>query len=153
MTRAETLVRNQCSALLSPKVEVQSMKRQRVYRTAYIVLLVLGVGVAGCAVTTVPKDLWVKGVRDTLPATLCRDGGYFRSCFEFPASECHDAATRATAACLQQYDAQIPQQLRQPSDGRMWGDMVGTCAGTKVEATLTAKRISNAKCNDPSTWQ
>ena len=129
------------------------MKRQRIYRIAYIVLVVLGVGAAGCADTTVSKDLWAKGMRDTLPATVCRDGGYFRSCFGITASECHDAATSATAACLQQYDAQIPQQLRQPNDGRLWGDMVGTCAGTMVESTLTAKRISSAKCNDPAAWK
>jgi hypothetical protein len=129
------------------------MKRKGVYRTLYILLAALGVGATASAETAVPKDTWVKSMRDFLPAALCRDGWYFRSCFELTASECHAGATTATAACLQQYDTQIPQELQQPDDGRLWGDRVGTCAGTLLEASFRAKRISTAKCNDPSAWK
>lgn len=129
------------------------MRGTWVSRSIYILLAVLGVGATASNETTVPKETWAKSMRDILPAAICRDGWYFRSCFEITASECHAAVTTATAACLQQYDAQIPQELRQPDDGTFWGNRVGTCAGTIFEATFRAKRISTAKCDDPSAWK
>lgn len=102
---------------------------------------------------TVKKENWMAGFKDILPAALCRDRGFFRSCFEISADECHMLLTDATQSCLRQYKDQIPQQLHQPKDGTEWGTKVGVCVGTIIEGSQAAKRIHNTKCDDPTAWK
>jgi len=43
--------------------------------------------------------------------------------------------------------------LKQPEDGRLWGTKIGSCTGTSYDATLLAKKINSAKCNNKSAWR
>ncbi len=129
------------------------MKHKRLSQAVQIILMSIGFYASAAAEVTVQKDTWVKGMENVLPAAFCTDGSYFRSCFSIPVSECHKVATKSTASCLRQHDTEIPTQLIQPKDGSLWGQKVGTCAGTVFAATLKEKFISNSKCNDPSAWK
>jgi hypothetical protein len=92
-------------------------------------------------------------MRNILPASFCKDGTYFRECFEAKATVCHSTATKATESCLRQFEPEIPKQLQQPKDGSFWGNKIGVCAGTIFELTLKQSRINDAKCNDPAHWK
>lgn len=125
----------------------------RFAKTVQIVFLAMGFCANVSAEDTVPKDAWVKAMRDALPAAFCTDNSYFRSCFKIQANECHQVATQSTASCLRQHDAAIPKEFVQPNEGALWGEKVGNCAGTVFFATLREKFTSNAKCNDASAWK
>ncbi len=92
-------------------------------------------------------------MKDALPAAFCKNGTYFRQCFEVTAEDCHKEAREGTESCLLQLKSEIPDQLSQPHDGRKWGERVGTCAGTLYEQGLADKRISSAACNNPDSWR
>jgi len=101
----------------------------------------------------VGKQDWVTSMRQVLPAAFCQEGTYFRSCFTQSPDACHAAANRATAACLTQFDPQIPAQLRQPADGQAWGQKLGQCAGTLFEVSAKKNRVNSAICNNPAAWK
>ena len=103
--------------------------------------------------TVASKELWLSDMRNLLPAMFCRNGSYFRECFEADATVCHSTATGATESCLLQFEPQIPKQLQQPNDGAFWGNKIGICAGTIFEITLQKSRVDSAKCNDPTFWK
>lgn len=115
--------------------------------------LVLVAGSSGAGAQTVDKQAWVTSMRQILPAAFCQEGTYFRSCFTQPLDACHAAANRATAACLTQFDPQIPVQMRQPVDGQAWGQKVGQCAGTLFEVSAKKNRVNSAICNNPAAWK
>jgi hypothetical protein len=102
---------------------------------------------------TVAKEKWLAGMSDILPAAVCRDGWFYRSCFKITAEECHLLVTEATKSCSLQYSSQIPKKLEQPKDGNEWGTKIGTCVGTIIESTQADKRISNEKCDDLTRWK
>jgi hypothetical protein len=108
---------------------------------------------ARAADIVVSKELWLSEMRNVLPAIFCKDGSYFRECFETDTTACHSIATEATESCLRQFEPQIPKQLQQPNDGQIWGSKIGACAGTIFEATLKQSRVNNAKCNNPALWK
>ncbi len=101
----------------------------------------------------VPREDWVSQMSDLLPAALCQDGSWFRSCFTSSAAQCHDTATTATASCLRQYEKQIPATLVQPRDGTKWGQKVGECAGTLFEQQRKNQRVNSEACNDVTRWR
>ena len=101
----------------------------------------------------VSKERWLSEMRNVLPAAFCKDGSYFRECFEAKVTVCHSTATEATESCLRQFEPQIPKQLHQPNDGSLWGNNIGVCAGTIFEITLKKNKVINAKCNNPSLWK
>ena len=119
-----------------------------------IVLTLSGISVSvRAADIVVRKDAWFSDMRNLLPSLFCKDGSYFRECFEANASVCHSTATEATESCMRQFEPQIPEQLHQPNDGGLWGNKIGTCAGTVFEVTLKKSRVNNAKCNNPALWK
>lgn len=101
----------------------------------------------------VSKEQWLASMRTVLPAALCKDGGFFRECFNESATVCHKTVTAANDSCLRQLDSEIPVQLHQPQDGSNWGGKVGVCAATVAAGTLAKSRIHNDKCDNPSLWQ
>ena len=101
----------------------------------------------------VSKESWLSGMRNILPASFCKDGTYFRECFETSTTVCHSTATEATESCLRQFESEIPKLLQQPNDGSFWGARVGVCAGTLFEGSLKQYRVNSAKCNDPAQWK
>jgi hypothetical protein len=101
----------------------------------------------------VGRNEWLVEIQDILPASVCISSGYFRSCYDISADECHDLMTEAIKSCASQYRTQIPAQLEQPEDGTKWGTKIGVCAGTIVEPSLSKRRIPSEKCNDPSAWR
>ena len=65
----------------------------------------------------VSKASWLSDMRNILPASFCKEGGYFRECFTISAAVCHSTATKATESCLRQYEPEITKRLKQPNDG------------------------------------
>lgn len=98
------------------------------------------------SVTKVTKERWITEMRNIFPAYICRDNWYIRTCFDISADECHVKTTEATESCLRQYSSQIPPELEQPMDGKLWGTKIGTCAGTITESQIANKRIYSEKC-------
>ncbi|MCG7965234.1 MAG: hypothetical protein JAY73_05930 [Candidatus Thiodiazotropha taylori] len=101
----------------------------------------------------VPKERWVNAMKTAIPAYFCQEAQYFRQCFNVTITECEEVAASATRICLNDLNAQFPNILVQPRDGTLWGNKVGTCAGTAYETSLIEKRISNKKCNNISNWK
>jgi hypothetical protein len=110
-------------------------------------------GGATAATVNVSRNEWTTQMGNLLPAAMCREGSYFRACFDISASDCHTTATATTATCLRQYTDQMPATLKQPEDGAHWGRLVGTCAGTLYDDELKAKARNETKCKDPSYWK
>ncbi|MET0026032.1 MAG: hypothetical protein ABW101_00225 [Candidatus Thiodiazotropha sp.] len=102
----------------------------------------------------VAREPWIDGMKKILPEVFCRDSaGYFRQCFDISSEKCFEIAASVTESCLDENLDQIPTTLKQPDDGRVWGQTIGTCAGTRFEAGLIQFRKSNPKCNNPSNWR
>jgi len=101
----------------------------------------------------VSKQSWISGMRTLLPNYFCKDGSYFRECFEVAKSECLDVATKETAVCLEKTADQIPDVLLQPGDGAKWGATVGGCTGKAYEIRLLSLRISSKRCNNLDNWR
>jgi hypothetical protein len=110
-----------------------------------------GSGVAGAQ--TVDRQAWLASMRQILPAAFCQDGSYFRDCFTLTPDACNAAANRAAEACIRQFSAQIPARLRQPDDGGVWGQKIGSCAGSLFEVNSMAAKRNSAVCNDPAAWK
>jgi hypothetical protein len=101
---------------------------------------------------TISRGEWMKGMKTALPTAFCKDGMYFRECFQVTQEVCEKTALSATRVCLESMKDDIPEALKQPEDGQLWGTKVGACAGNGYEATLVAKRIKSDKCNDAAAW-
>jgi hypothetical protein len=108
---------------------------------------------AGINAQEVPKDMWIAQMKTALPEHFCSTEQYFRQCFNVQDSKCRTVAAEATSTCLNQFEKQIPNKLKQPADGTKWGAQIGMCAGNAYEAALSSQRISNAKCNNPNNWR
>lgn len=96
----------------------------------------------------ISKDIWMGQMRAALPAAFCSTEQIFRQCYSVSESQCKVAATDATDACLKQFEGRIPAILKQPSDGRYWGEQVGMCAGNAYGVTLVKQKINSPKCNN-----
>lgn len=115
----------------------------------------------GCALNASPafavkvqKGAWVESFKTGFSSFICRKGQFFRECFAISEDECLQEALRATKVCLADKEGQIPAALNQPQDGTHWGSVVGSCAGSAFEVTLTArgKKKKSAECADPNKW-
>jgi hypothetical protein len=126
-------------------------------KRSFAFVLFLAIGCTSMAVraadVVVQKDRWLSDFRNILPSLFCKDGSYFRECFKVSDDVCHTTATQATETCMRQFAPQIPGQLHQPNDGGLWGNKIGTCAGTVFEATLVKSRLNSAKCDNPELWK
>jgi hypothetical protein len=105
------------------------------------------------AESLVPQATWSNEMANVLPAAICRDGSYFRVCFEAPAEECHESASVSTSSCLRQYKSQMPDPLEQPEDGSHWGQLVGSCAAALYISEHKDKKVGDAKCEDIENWR
>ena len=112
----------------------------------------LGLPGPASADAVVPKAAWIDSMKTGLPVLFCKDGSYFRSCFQVSQEECESTASSATRVCLSKFEGSIPLQLHQPADGSSWGQKVGECAGNAFETTRADQKTNSAKCNDPSAW-
>jgi hypothetical protein len=111
-------------------------------------------GISAIICADVARETWVEGMKKILPEVFCRDSaGYFRQCFDISSEKCFEMAASATEDCLNENLDQIPTTLKQPDDGSVWGQKIGSCAGTRFEAGLIQYRNSNPKCNDASNWR
>ena len=101
----------------------------------------------------VPREDWSAEMANVLPPAMCRDGAFFRACFDVPTTECHTSASASTASCLRQYKSKMPDPLKQPEDGSHWGQLVGRCTANVYAAEHKDKKIEDAKCKDASQWK
>ena len=118
-----------------------------------LVLVALTLLSSGGYSQEVPRASWISHMESLFPAHMCREGQYFRDCFEVTASECNQSLTDLVSTCMQQYEDQIPEVLNQPQDGTKWGGIVGGCAGSLYDLDNKAAKKDTAKCNDPTAWQ
>ena len=100
----------------------------------------------------VPRDEWVAQFEVAMMSMMCREDWYFRTCFsDLSADTCASRAQEALKSCLDELKDQIPEQLSQPEDGRHWGNVVGGCAGQKLE--LMSTPVSDVpECKDVNHW-
>ena len=119
----------------------------RTMLTVALATLVVGaaLGTAGCK-KQASKGYWIREMAKKLPRELCKDGTYFRECFQVSHQECLSVAREVTKECLEQVRSQLPKTLMQPHDGRRWGGKVGACAGTAFEKRLIKRRHVTARC-------
>jgi hypothetical protein len=103
------------------------------------------------AIAGISKAQWIAQMQQQVPIAFCKPGMYFRECFRVTEAQCGDTASYATRQCLQNVESQLPPTLDADS-GREWGTKVGTCAGTAYELAFASKKVSSAKCNDPTQW-
>jgi len=105
------------------------------------------------AQTVVTKTAWIESMKSILPNYFCDQAQYFRQCFDVDTEQCLAVMTEKSEQCLERSQAQIPDSLNQPKDGTAWGQVVGSCTGQAYEIALLAKRVRNAKCNNPNNWR
>lgn len=98
-------------------------------------------------------ELWLDLVENSLPDLLCEQSAYFRQCFEIDDAQCRSTLSSTFQECLAIYLDHLPEQINTSADGAHWGQMLGSCAGTKFEMQLTELKIQNARCNDITQWQ
>lgn len=102
-------------------------------------------------VETVTK--WMEGMKSVLPSLFCKDGSYFRECFQISAQECETEAIRVTRVCIESKRDELIKNFKPTeADGKKWGEKVGECAGAAFEISYKEKRKNNPKCDDPSQW-
>ena len=100
----------------------------------------------------VSRDAWIESMKTALPTAFCQSHQYFRQCFQVTQQECVDTASAAALSCLERNKSQMPAVFTR-EDGRQWGGVVGGCAGSAYELTLSKKRISSDLCNDENNWK
>ncbi len=88
-----------------------------------------------------------------LPAKFCNPGNYYRQCFDVTMQECKKTAIAVATTCLKNNKKDIPNTLKQPKDGTLWGSVIGVCASRAYEASFMQERIRNEKCDNPNNWQ
>ena len=120
---------------------------------AAIAALIIVTATSVHAESLVPRATWSNEMANVLPAAICRDGSYFRVCFEVPAKECHETASASTASCLKQYKSQMPDPIKQPEDGSHWGQLVGTCTAALYMLEHKGNKVEDAKCEDIEHWR
>lgn len=117
-----------------------------VLQKAFIGLLFFFVASTASAEESVPKAAYLKSAEERLPAVFCSGGSYFHTCFKVSDSDCRSAVSAGVASCIQQYDAEIPKELKHPQDTAGWGATLGACVGTKFEEKWKARAIDSADC-------
>jgi hypothetical protein len=98
-------------------------------------------------------EQWLDLVENSLPDLLCEQSAYFRQCFEIDDAQCRSTLSSTFQDCLTIYLDHLPEQINTSADGAHWGQLLGSCAGTKFEMQLTELKIQNARCNDITQWQ
>jgi hypothetical protein len=107
------------------------------------------------AANLVPRDEWMESLVTVLPSVFCAREGYFRSCFKLSEDQCLEQGVRATKSCLIKIKDELPAQLKQPDEGRAWGQKAGACSGGTLELALKTQgleRTDRKDCADPDKW-
>jgi hypothetical protein len=112
-------------------------------------LLAFGSPGAGPSLT---RDRFVDQFAAAAPKVFCEKESYFRKCFNVTEEACKKAADQEVRKCLTALSPTMPIQLNQPTDGRAWGEKVGSCAGAQFELALQSQRQSSTACNDAAQW-
>jgi hypothetical protein len=120
-------------------------------KSIYLLTLSL-LGTCALAENEVDRDVWSNHMETNLPSLLCVDESYFRSCFEIDESACLATVAEHTRGCLDRFEADIPERVAIGNESVIWGQAVGSCAGTQSELALLDKRLNTPKCNDPAQW-
>lgn len=97
------------------------------------------------------KSALMDHMKHTLPEHFCKGGSYFTECFSVDNNQCQQAIKSAYNGCVEKHGSAIPASLSQ-GEVADWGNKIGSCAGSKYESDLAAKRISNARCNNIDNW-
>ena len=95
------------------------------------------------------KD-WLKGMRQELPKVVCREDGYYASCFEGGANLCSKEISSALEICVT--NAHLPNRIDTEKNGRELSEKLGNCTGVKAEARLTKLKDAPEKCKDIKRW-
>ena len=118
-----------------------------------LTLLTLIVMTSPLSANEISKPEWLQAMETALPAAFCKSNEYFRQCYTITANECEEVAASTTRICLNKFKDQIPDVLKQPNDGALWGTKVGECAGAAFDLSMADNRIDSELCNDPANWQ
>lgn len=102
--------------------------------------------------TQVPRQRWMEGMQQLLPQNFCGPQHYFRQCFHISEADCFEAAGRVTTECLSTFEATLPETLTLPQEGRHWGAIVGTCAGSRFDQQMAAHARDEERCQSASNW-
>ena len=105
------------------------------------------------AEVSVPQDSWSNGIKTALPAAMCREGSYFRACFDVTEEQCSRTVTAATADCVEQFAPEMPALFNQPQDGQHWGQRVGGCAANGYMSAHKASKLDKPSCENAAAWK
>lgn len=119
---------------------------------AFLFATVLTLGLTNQAMA-VEIDQWLDHVETTLPDILCEESAYFRQCFDLDDAQCRSTLSSTFQECLTIYLDHLPGQITSSAEGAHWGQLLGSCAGTKFEMQSIELKIQNARCNDVTQWQ
>ncbi|HUL57881.1 MAG TPA: hypothetical protein VLU43_01325 [Anaeromyxobacteraceae bacterium] len=114
--------------------------------SALVALLALLAATPAHAQQVVSKKDWLEAMKTALPTAFCAAGMPFRTCFDVTQEQCEDAAASAARVCLKKFEGEIPDRLRQPEDGKKWGEKVGQCAGNTYSIALAQKKVKSKEC-------
>lgn len=100
---------------------------------------------------TVTKELWIAEYVEVVPAALCSHP-FFQQCFTAPLEVCQTHAVTVTRECVAEHEASLPEVFQQPTDGAHWGEIIGACAGGRLEVAMSATFTNTPECNDLDHW-
>lgn len=99
-----------------------------------------------------PKKSWMEFMRANLAIEFCKDGSYFRQCFNINKTQCLKTAKKVVSMCLDMHSSSFPATFDQAS-GSEYGRNVGACSGTEYENELVSKKFKNKQiCYDAKHW-
>lgn len=101
----------------------------------------------------IDKASWIDKTAEELPAAMCREENFYRTCFRVDEKQCMGMASKAVSKCLDKYRDDIPATLNEQRDGTRWGAKVASCSGANYEKKYVGKRIRNDSCAYNSDWQ
>ncbi len=103
-------------------------------------------------------EKWITNVKEKLPNVFCKDGMYFRECFQITEVECKDQVNKSSEKCLADLKSEIFKNFGAKgtqdlgAEGAYWGSKWGECTGIGFEKEFGSKLIANEKCKDPKNW-
>ncbi len=87
-----------------------------------------------------------------LPGHTCREGQYFRECFDVTGEQCNDTMTSLFDACLERYRDRLSDTIKLLGEGSRWGQVLGSCAGSQYDMERRSERIHSPRRNNPNEW-
>jgi hypothetical protein len=100
---------------------------------------------AGPAGADLSREEWVEGMEHQLPMALCKEGSYFRTCFQVTRAECDRAARAGLRACLEEMEGDLPDALSD-KEAEGWSHDLGACVGMAMADGLDDRRVAGERC-------